>query len=149
MVKWLRRIRASKFASRNHPLTSAMDIVFWWEARRPAFNLLVGVTGILTCIAIVAIGLAFDQLHGPDPELMLLPDPPIFAIVGVIGYGIAANICYTGGWIVELLVRWTWPEESHQLATLSFTLGLVVAVLVTLLPIPLFAAMALLILLVG
>jgi len=71
----------------------------------------------------------------------------LFAMLGVIAFGIMANVCYTGGWIAELLVRRTWPQESPQVATLSFTLGLVLAVLVTLLPIPLFGILILLALL--
>lgn len=135
--------------ARERPLDSVMDIIFWWEARRPAFNLLVGVTGVVTISAIVVLGVIGHQLYTPNEELMLLPDPPIFAVLGVIAYGIAANICFTGGWVVELLIRWAWPDESNPLATLSFTLGMVFAVLLTLVPIPLFAALMLLFVLAG
>ena len=63
-----------------------------------------------------------------------LPDPPIFAVVAVVFYAVAANVCFTGGWVAELIVRRTWPNESDGFATLSFTLGLGFAMVVTLLP---------------
>jgi hypothetical protein len=142
----LQRIRASRYVARDRPLETLADVIWWWESRRLAFNLLVGATGILTCIGlgiVLGIGIQFPQVADAD---FLLPDPPLFAaIFGILGFGIAANICYTGGWIVELLVRCTWPDESDRLATLTFTLGLLVAVCVTLLPIPLFAMLTLLI----
>lgn len=34
-------------------------------------------------------------------EAIGIPDPPIFMLLGIVAYGIAANVCYTGGWIVE------------------------------------------------
>jgi len=63
-----------------------------------------------------------------------LPDPPLFAIFGIIMYGILANLCYTGGWIAELIVRRAWPEEADQFASRSFSLGLFLSVLLTLTP---------------
>jgi hypothetical protein len=140
-MEFLRRIRTSKLVARERTLESAMDIILWWEARRIPFNLIVGAAGIGTCAGIVAIGVIGDYFLEVG---FILPDPPIFVMLGVIAFGIMANVCYTGGWIVELLVRRTWPQESHQVATLSFTLGLVLAILVTLLPIPLFGVLLLL-----
>ena len=63
-----------------------------------------------------------------------LPDPPLFAIFGVILYGILANVCFTGGWVAELIVQRIWPEEANRFATTSFSLGLILSVLLTLTP---------------
>ena len=63
-----------------------------------------------------------------------LPDPPLFAVFGVILYGIAANVCFTGGWLTELAVRKVWPDEADRFATFSFSLGLIFSVLLTLSP---------------
>ena len=144
-IELLRRIRTSQLVARERTLESAFDIVLWWEARRILFNLVVGATGIVTIAALVTMAVIGGYLSG-DPDFGW-PDPPLFAMLGVIAYGILANVCYTGGWIVELLIRRAWPQESHQAATLSFTLGLVLAVLITLLPIPLFALLLLMTLL--
>ncbi|MFZ0818839.1 MAG: hypothetical protein WAM91_02135 [Candidatus Acidiferrales bacterium] len=55
-------------------------------------------------------------------------------MIGILLYGIGANICYTGGWIAELVVRRIWRTESDRFATLTFSLALVFSVLLTLTP---------------
>ncbi len=71
-----------------------------------------------------------------------LPDPPVFAIFGVIVFAVAANVCYTGGWIAEWLVRKAWPTESERMGPISFALGMVFAVVLTLSPSVLVGLMA-------
>jgi hypothetical protein len=63
-----------------------------------------------------------------------LPDPPILAVIGVIAFGITANVCYTGGWIVELLVAKLWRVESTRFGPIAFTLGTALSVLLALAP---------------
>ncbi len=63
-----------------------------------------------------------------------MPDPPVIAVVGAVLFVLGANACYTGGWVGELLVKRAWPDQSEQFGTLMFTLGLVFAVVVTLIP---------------
>ena len=100
--------------------------------RRPTFNLAVGTAGIVTCAVIVALGVAAESLVGVP---FGLPDPPIVAVLGVILYGIMANVCYTAGWISELVIRRAWPAEAEAFATLSFSLGLVFSVILTVIPV--------------
>ena len=133
-MRLLQSIRSSAFVKRERELQSAAEIIWWWEARRLLFNAVVGATGIVTLVAIVAIGITYERLTGRP---FGLPDPPIFAVFGVVLFSIAANVCYTGGWIAEWLIRRAWPQESNGLATIAFTLGMVLSVIVTLLPIPL------------
>ena len=64
-----------------------------------------------------------------------LPDPPVFAVLGAIAFGVLANVCYAGGWVVELIVRRTWPGDSERVGVISFALGIVFAVIVTLVPV--------------
>ena len=63
-----------------------------------------------------------------------LPDPPILAVIGVIAFGVIANVCYTGGWIVELLVAKVWHVESTRFGPIAFALGTVFSVLAALAP---------------
>ena len=63
-----------------------------------------------------------------------MPDPPVIVVVAAVLFVVGANVCYTGGWIGELLVRRAWPDESTTFGTLTFTLGLLFAVVVTLTP---------------
>jgi hypothetical protein len=95
----------------------------------------------VTSAAILATGVVSELTLGVP---IGLPDPPIFAIFGVVVFGVGANACYTGGWVGELLVRRAWPEESDQFGTLMFTLGLPFAVVVTLSPAVLIAGVAVL-----
>jgi hypothetical protein len=71
-----------------------------------------------------------------------LPDPPAFALIGVLLYGILANICYTGGWITELVVAKLWSVETSRFGPIAFTLGAAFSVLLTLTPAGLVVAAA-------
>lgn len=124
-------MRSSRLGRRENPASSAWQAIGWWEARRIPFNIIVGAAGAVSGIALLAMGLVGELLFNVP---FGLPDPPIFAVVAVVFYAAAANVCFTGGWVAELIVRRTWPNESDGFATLSFTLGLGFAVVVTLLP---------------
>ena len=63
-----------------------------------------------------------------------IPDPPLFALLAVAAYGLMANLCYTGGWVAELLVRKLWPEQANAFGRISFFLGLIFSILLTLVP---------------
>ena len=125
------RLRLTALCRRDVPITTVRDVIGWWEARRIPFNLIVGSAGVLSFIVmgIVATGSFF--LFNSD---FGLPDPPLFAVFGVVIYGIMANVCFTGGWLVELVIRKIWPGEADRFATLTFSLGLVFTVLLTLTP---------------
>src|SRR5207253_2780038 len=103
----------------------------WWELRRIPYNLIVGCVGIVTCVFIATAALASEIVFGKE---FGLPDPPIFAVLGVLLYAIAANLCYTGGWIAELLVRKLWPDGTDRFAVWIFSLGVIFSILVTLSP---------------
>ncbi len=106
-------------------------MIGWWEVRRIPFNLIVGTAGLLTCIVVGVVALGSDLLFHSE---FGLPNPPAFSLIGILLYGIGANICYTGGWIAELVVRRIWRTESDRFATLTFSLALVFSVLLTLTP---------------
>jgi hypothetical protein len=124
-------LKASVLCRRDAPVTSAKEVIGWWESRRIPFNLMVGTAGILTSIIVGVVGLGSSILFGSD---FGLPNPPLFALFGVVIYGIMANICYTGGWMAELVVRRIWPHEADRFATLSFFTGLAFSILLTLAP---------------
>lgn len=121
----------SLLCRREEPIRSAKDAIGWWEARRVTYNLIVGSAGIVSSIVAIIVILGSSFLGNGDFDL---PDPPIFAVFGVILYAIAANICFTGGWLTELVVRKIWPHEADRFATLSLSLGLIFSVLLTLTP---------------
>lgn len=52
----------------------------------------------------------------------------------VILYALAANLCYTLGWITELLWAWGETSRTENIRPKVFRLGLIVSAGVTLLP---------------
>jgi uncharacterized membrane protein len=104
---------------RRSPLT----LLGWWERRRPAYNLIVGTTGLLT-VAVVDVISALTP--GETPRVPLL---------AVIVYGIAANVCYTLGFAIELLLERLWGSQVAPVGPVLFRQGLLFSVGVTLLPI--------------
>ena len=73
-----------------------------------------------------------------------LPDPPGLAIVGVLVYGVLANVFYTGGWVTELLVARLWRADTTRFGPIAYTLGTAFSGLVTLIPAGLILASAVL-----
>jgi hypothetical protein len=131
MIHLIQRIAAIGIIRRSESLTTARQIFFWWEYRRIFYNFAVGVVGLAVVVLMVACGFFSEQILG---EPIGIPDPPIFAIFGIVAYGILANVCYTGGWITELLIRAAWHCDTRTFGERAFTLGLLFSVLLTLFP---------------
>jgi Zn-dependent protease with chaperone function len=91
----------------------------------------VGSTGIVTCVVVGVIAVAAQEFFNSD---FGVPDPPVFALFGVILYGILANVCFTAGWIVELFLRRFSPREADRFAISGFFYGVIFSVLLTLAP---------------
>lgn len=127
----LQRLANSRFFSRKEPNLGVWETITWWEARRIPYNLFVGTTGIITCAVCFVTALVCDHFIG-DP--IGLPNPPGVALFGILAYGIMANVCFTGGWVAELIVQKVWPEEGHAFGKISFFLGLIFSILLTLFP---------------
>jgi hypothetical protein len=131
MKLWLERLRLPLLSGRETPIASAKDVIGWWESRRIAFNLIVGAAGIFTCVLTVVVALGSEILFDHN---IGGPDPPIFGLIWIAVYAVAANACFTGGWVAELLVRKLWPQESDRFATTTFATGLFFSVVLTLAP---------------
>lgn len=131
MRKLFALIRGSLLCERSVPVASARQAIGWWEARRVPFNLIAGCAGLVSIAVVSVVGVGAELLFNSD---LGLPDPPLFAVFGVILYALLVNICYTGGWMVELAIRAIWPEQADRFATLSLSLGVLLTILVTLLP---------------
>jgi hypothetical protein len=108
-----------------------MEMIGWWESRRVPFNLIVGSAGIISCIvAGVVVAGAFILFD----SFFLIPGVPMFVLIGILVYAVLANLCFTGGWVVELFVRSLWPNEADRYATASLACGLAFSVLLSLAP---------------
>jgi hypothetical protein len=99
-------------------------VIGWWERRRPLYNLVVGATGLVTvCILGVALG----------PTMFIQPG----SWIGITAYGIAANLCYSLGAPLELLLERWLGRQSYGLGPALFRYGLVYSVGLTLFPLAL------------
>ena len=131
MREFIRRLRKSTLCDRPAPMPNVWQTIGWWEARRIPFNLIVGSVGVVSCAVIGVVGLGGHFLFNSE---FALPDPPLFPVFAAAFYAFAANVCYTGGWLAELVIRAAWPTQADRYATLSLSFGLLFSVLVTLLP---------------
>ena len=81
------------------------DSILWWELRRIPFNGLILLAGLFSFGVIELIG---SRLVKPGDDVV----EPMALIAGSAAYVIAANLCYTLGWITELL----WSRGDSSLA---------------------------------
>lgn len=98
-------------------------VIGWWERRRPLYNAVVGVTGLVTVSLLVAV----------TPAILVQPG----LWLGVTAYGIAANVCYTLGAPLELLLERWLGRQTYALGPTLFRYGLVYSVGLTLFPLAL------------
>jgi hypothetical protein len=106
--------------------TSAWSIVHWWESRRVAYNAAVGAAGVATLTTM------FVFAHLPPHPIPFMIPP-----VAVVAYGVLANICYSAGPVLDLLICRTWGDQYEAVGPALFRYGFVFSIGLTLLPIPL------------
>jgi hypothetical protein len=131
VYKALEMLRRWPLFRRARPPERTWDIIAWWESRRIPYNLIVGAAGIASAIVMLITGFVTEHVVG---EAIGVPGSPFFAIVAVIVYGIMANICFTGGWILELVSRHIWGTRAEAFGEIAFTWGTLCSVLLTLVP---------------
>ena len=99
-----------------------LAVLRWWESRRLLYNAVVGTAGIVTMLAVSAVfGAGF----------LLQPGPWMLAMA----YGFAANVCYTFGAPLEILLERWLGRRTYGLGPALFRYGLVYSVGLTLFPI--------------
>ena len=98
-------------------------LLAWWESRRPAFNAIIGVSGLLTLATVQFISWL-------PPHL-----PMAVAWQVVVLYGVAANVCYSFGFLFEWLLDRMWGDDIAPVGPTIFRHGLIFSVGLTLLPI--------------
>jgi hypothetical protein len=99
-----------------------LSLLAWWESRRLAYNKAVGSAGLVTLAGFLVLV--------PRPARM----PSVDLLAMVVIYGVLANICYSAGWLVELLARRVWGREAPYLGPWLFREGLIFSVGLTLFP---------------
>jgi len=105
-------------------MRSPWDAVVWWEIRRVPFNLALLVVGLASLFASALVG---SHVLPPDRDI----GKPFIAVVL---YAIGANLCYTLGWVTELVWGWGDTERTREVRAKVFRLGLIFSVSLTCLP---------------
>ena len=137
----LNRLRRYWLFRRPDTFTSPVDLIVWWELRRIPYNLTVGAAGFVTCGSLVGIALIRSSTLASNEANF---GSPFFGIFSVALYAIMANICYTAGWISELMVRRFWGDVHKQFGEIVFISGFVFSFALTLLPLLVLGPLAIL-----
>ena len=103
------------------------DAIVWWERRRIAFNVVILFAGALTLLLIQVIHAVLARF-GADVSM------PAGLVSLVIFYMLAVNVCYTLGWVSELLWSDGDTARTELLRPAVYRWGLVFSVAITLLP---------------
>ncbi len=111
------------FTPLYYPL-SPFQVIGWWERRRLAYNVCVGAAGFLS------LG-ALWLLH---PQRSAMAN--FGMMIGAGLYGVAANACYTLGWMADLALRKALGLRAPDIAPVLLRYGFVFSLGLTLLPIP-------------
>jgi hypothetical protein len=107
---------------------TTLSTIAWWESRRLKYNLVVGAAGIVTVMVTGLISLV-------PPGL-----PMAFDWRPIVAYGLLANVCYSVGWFMELMMLRLIGKRAPAIGPAMFRQGLAFSVGLTLLPIPIISA---------
>ncbi len=97
---------------------------FRWEKLRIPYNLIVGVVGFVGVIVPWILWL-LGEPDAPDPAVSFRR-----AAIGVVLYGVMANVCYCAGPVVECYLRWL-GLRAPRLTAVLFIIGTAFSVLLT------------------
>jgi hypothetical protein len=106
------------------PQLSIARTILWWELRRIPFNLVLLVIGAVSGWTLIV---AMDKYVSASQD----PFNPLAMFFGAGFYAVGANIFYTLGWIVELIVRRFDAAVARQSARVMFVWGFVASCILT------------------
>lgn len=106
---------------------TAAQVIGWWEIRRLVYNAVLLVTGV----AAIA---GMEWLISPSIPVGKDAVEPMLLSIGVVAYGLLANVCYTFGWVLELWARKQNSQVARAQGRFCFKAGMIFSVLLTGLP---------------
>lgn len=109
------------------PAMTTGQVIRWWELRRLLYNLILLIVGVTAIAGIEWLMTKVIPLGQDAVE-------PVSLVLGVLVYGVLANVCYTLGWVIELWGRKTEPLAARQRARWMFRAGLIFSCVLTSLP---------------
>jgi hypothetical protein len=105
-------LRAREFARwlfrRDQSSAGAKVVVVRWEKRRWAYNLIIGAWAL---VLVALLPVYFREPGGTAAlfDIRLIDLVEIWSV-----FMIGANVCYTGGWIAELMIRLCSPSRHRE-----------------------------------
>jgi len=129
-----RKLREFRLFRQKWDNPTVFQIILWWESRRIAYNLIVLAVSIMGILILVGAELLYPKI---GLRLGCECEGAIFAI---LGYAVMANICYTGGEILQLIQKRKEQSKAKNNGEISFLYGLLFSVLLTFLPVVLIAS---------
>ena len=99
----------------------------WWEKRRLAYNVWVGGAGLVT----VGVGIALNLLT-PGAQVALSELGFIWIPIAI--FGGLANVFYTSGAVIEMVVNKIWGREILPVGPALYRMGLTFSVGLALFP---------------
>jgi hypothetical protein len=104
---------------------SVLSVIVWWELRRIPYNLIVGAVASVSFL----LFFFFIEVSGK-----LEPGEDAVEPIALLFAPFAINLCYTAGWIVELIVKFVSPQRHSKMGLWLFISGLVFSLIVVCLP---------------
>lgn len=107
---------------------AARDVIWWWERRRLKYNLYVLIAGVLAFL-VRELVLLISQ-HSPSVEFVRGGVSVVYSLVlYLVLVQLPANVWYTFGWILELLVRSIFGDRFPRFGPATYWTGLVFSVI--------------------
>ena len=102
-----------------------IETIAWWELRRIPYNLIVGALGLI-CLFVYYAAIEGSGHLQPGEDAV----EPIMLIVTPV----LVNVCYTGGWIVEVIGRLSGTIDSVHFSPRLLKLGIGISFIIVSLP---------------
>ena len=117
-----------RFLSRSDGPLSPGSIISWWELRRAAYNAIVGIVGLPWMLLSMLLAFHCGAVDWMDRAKA---EPVLGMLVSVASFGIAANLCFTAGWVLEVLVARLFKVDTHRFGPMALMLGTLISAVVT------------------
>lgn len=116
------------FFSQPGPDAKGIEVYVWWEQRRIPYNIIVGLGAITSFVLFFTFITMSGHLQpGEDAE-----EPMGLFLAAIFGPPLV-NLCYTAGWVVEILGRFVF-KLRWRIGVLLYIAGTLFSLLVVGLP---------------
>ncbi len=118
----------SQFFNVNESEKKWYKIILWWELRRSPYNLILLMLGLISLYVL--------SFFPNDGYLRLTAGPGLLVgfYTSILLFGLGANLLFTLGWIVQLILKQFNHKTIRLFIKKSFIIVLIISTLITLSP---------------